>query len=475
MPPTPAPAMQDGDKHDPQRLARPAPAGKQLVCPECRATVGAAAYETHLRTAHHQHVFRGARRSYTETLALLLNLLTESPPDAEAWAVLAALMRDEHGARAGTVLAALVGALLSRVVGDRRSAAVDGLAELIARGPHAALTAALAAADEVAGRRLALALIAKQAPPFDPAMLPPLRVLLLDRRLPVEAQLAAVAALVRSAGPESPLAAEMLHKLVGGLARTQAVERLREFERLQGPSKAIDALRVELEDQLRMSCPRCPALLRRPAMIRHLWDEHKLILDGRRVRDPWGVVEAWLIEYRATGDAELLERCRIRGEQLDPEGGPHRVHRLLLRTGSADAEARRDLLGEARRLHASLCPWCYALAPQPREAPPLAVNLRPGRLSAAGYAVETSSQGLWNILEIRAGGRVLHHGREGWMYLTRRTALLVLAGPWVLAALVAAVWADSVIPAVALGLVACWRPCGWSASPGARRAPRRPA
>ena len=180
------------------------------------------------------------------------------------------------------------------------------------------------------------------------------------------------------------------------------MERLRQFERLHGPSPALDALCAELEEQMRMSCPRCSVQLRRPEMIRHLWDEHRLILDSRRVREPWAVIEDWIIEYRATGDAGLLERCRLRGAQLDPEGGLHRVHRLLLRTGAADAEARRDLVAEARERHASLCPWCYVPAPQPRESPSLAINLRPGRLSAGGYEVETGAKGIWTTLEVRA-------------------------------------------------------------------------
>ena len=101
--------MPDGDKHDPQQLVAAAPPEAPLVCPECGATVAPAAYEGHLRQAHRLHAFRGQHRSYTETLALLLNLLAETPPDAEAWRILQTLMREEHGARAPTVLAALLG------------------------------------------------------------------------------------------------------------------------------------------------------------------------------------------------------------------------------------------------------------------------------------------------------------------------------------------------------------------------------
>ncbi len=436
--------MPDGDKHDPQSLIAAAPPEVLLVCPECGAPLAAAVYEAHLRQAHRLHFFRGIRRTYTETLAQLLNLLAAPSPDDEAWRVLAVLMRDEHGARAPTVLAALLGALLTRVDDASRAAAADRLADLLAAesDSNARLTTALAADGETAARRLALALIARQTPPFDPALLKPLRGLLLDRRLPIESQFAALAALLRSAGPDSPLAAEFLRKLVGGLGKNQSVERLRDFARRHGGSPALDALCAELEEQMRMSCPRCSVQLRRPAMIRHLWDEHRLILDGRRVRDPWAVIDDWIIEYRATGDAELLERCRLRGVQLDPEGGLHRVHRLLLRTGAADAEARRDLIAEARERHASLCPWCYALAPQPREAAPLPINLRPGRLSAAGYEVDAGPKGIWNTLEIRTPAGLLFRGLEGRWRLTRRGATLFLVGPLATLTLAAAlVWA----------------------------------
>ena len=51
-----------------------------------------------------------------------------------------------------------------------------------------------------------------------------------------------------------------------------------------------------------MSCPRCGVEMRRPAMIQHLWDEHRLVLDNLRVRDPWHVIEEWLDAYKAGHD-----------------------------------------------------------------------------------------------------------------------------------------------------------------------------
>ena len=103
-------------------------------------------------------------------------------------------------------------------------------------------------------------------------------------------------------------------------------------------------------------------------MMRHLWDKHRLILDGRHVREPWAVVEDWINEYRQSGDPARLELCRIRASQLDPIDGLHRVHRLLLKSGASDAEAQDDLLVQAREQHASLCPGCFAWRPAARAA-----------------------------------------------------------------------------------------------------------
>ena len=341
-------AMPDGDNLDPRPLAAAAKAAEVLlVCPECGAPQTAPAFESHLRQAHRLHFFRGALRSYNDALTYLLNLLTADPPDAEASRELTGLMREEHGPRADNILAALLGALLTRVDGDLRDAVVARLADLLVARRQPAPDDGPGRPVKRSRRWLALAVMARVAPPFDAALLQPLRGLLLDRRLPIEAQFAALASLLRSAGPNSPLTDELLRKLVGGLGKARAVDRLRQFEQRFGQTPALEAICDDLEEKMRMNCPRCSTQLRRPAMIRHLWDEHRLILDGRRVRDPWAVIEDWIAEYRFNGDAALLERCRIRGRQLDPEDGLHRVHRALLRAGGHDSDARKDLIAEA--------------------------------------------------------------------------------------------------------------------------------
>src|SRR5262249_21722837 len=156
----------------------------------------------------------------------------------------------------------------------------------------------------------------------------------------------------------------------GNMSKPSAVERLHLLEARAGQAEAIDALCAELEDQIRMACPRCKAELVRPEMIRHLWDEHRLVLDGRRVREPWRGVADWVEDYGLEKDPEMLARCRELAERLDPRGGARELDRLLLRQGVDDAGARRALADEAGRQGASLCPHCYALVPPRSYEPP---------------------------------------------------------------------------------------------------------
>jgi hypothetical protein len=234
--------------------------------------------------------------------------------------------------------------------------------------------------------------------------------------------------------------------LIAPYGKARAIDKLRQLEKKVGNCPALDDLCARLEDQIRMVCPRCSVQMRRPAMRKHLWDEHRLILDGRRVRDPWRLIEDWLEDYRLEGGAALLDRCRDLAQRLDAAGGLRRLHRLILAHGIDDAEARRDVLAEAVQQRASLCPHCYALVPPREEAAPAELSVWRGRLSARGYRVEVSDAGLVPRLEIETPAGMLYRGREPGKGLTRKGALLVLSGPPVVAALALAV----VLPALTL-------------------------
>jgi hypothetical protein len=439
--------MPDGDKRVSRRptalppapdagAAEAVPPEAPFLCPECSAPC--ASIETHLRQAHRVYVFRGTRRSYPETVALLLTLLASARPDPEAWETLSAIAGEDHGGRGDLFLASLLPGALDRLEEGRRPAATEGLGQTLAAARAVPLIALLASDDAATARHLALAALAHLEPPVPAVLHQPLRGLVLDRRLPSPLQLAATANLVRSAGADSPLAGEFMDLLTSGLGTARSIERLRQLEQLLGPTPAVARLCEALEERVRMSCPRCGIELRRPEMTQHLWQQHHLVLDGRRVRDPWAVVEEWLDAYRTTGDAEMLERCRVAGQRIDPQQGLAYVHRLVLLRGIDDPEARRGLAEEARGLHASVCPHCYSFVPVPREFPPFFVNAYRGRLSARGYRVEVDDRGLRTRLEIDTPTRRLLRGPEPGRRWTPRALASLAATPLVFLALAVA-------------------------------------
>jgi hypothetical protein len=381
------------------------------------------------------------RRRRSRALATALKAVLRSRPDPAAWEKAASVARRDHGSQADAYLATLLARNLARRPAARQPAIIAGLAGLLAGTASAALVQALAAGTEEAGRQLALALFARRPAPLDLSLVPALCRLLAERKLPSPAKLAALAVLFRTTGPDSPHLAEPLQALIHGRSKTRALTFLQRLERRTGPSPVLDAVRARLEEALRLSCPRCPAQLRRPEMIQHLWEQHQLVLDGRRVRDPWSLVEEWVAAYRDSRDPELIQRCRTLAGRLDGGQGLRKLDRLLLARQVADEETRAAVLGEARRTHASLCPWCFALVPQPPEMPPLDVFQVDGSLGAAGYNVLVSDAGWQTLLEIRTPQGLLQHGPEPGRRWTRRGLRAAFAAPLLLLALLFALGA----------------------------------
>ncbi len=406
-----------------------------VVCSECRASFRPGAYETHLRQAHRIYQFRGIRRSYGDTFAALLEALGGDRPDAEAWRTLTELAFEDHGDLAHVFLARTLGQMLKGLPSPRRESVLVALGAFLGRTRVSGLALALASDPELWARCLALYVLAHLPAPFDLALIPSFRGLLLDRRLPVEAQFAAMANVLRSSPTNGELVEELLQTLVSGLGKSKSIDRLRNLESMVGKHPNIDALCERLEDRLRMNCPRCPTQLRRPEMIVHLWSEHRLVLDGRRVRDPWSMIEEWIDAYCERREVELLERCRTLVHRLDSDEATSRFHSLLLSHGVADEEARRSSIEEAVERHAARCPWCYELVPVAREVPAARLNVYRGRLSARGYRVEISERGPLTSLEIVTPEKRIYRGRELGQLLTCRGAMFAFVAPLVAIAL----------------------------------------
>jgi hypothetical protein len=416
-------------------------AERPVACARCGGMVATANLETHLRRAHRIYQFRGVERSLADTWTALASAVCGSTPDYQAWTTLEIIAREELQEGADALLAGRLGQALSAVAPERRGQVVVSAAEAIgAAGSATRLALALATASQEPQAPWALAYLALELGirvpvPLDADILAVLRPLLATKEVPPDVRLAAAAVFLRTTGKVGRAANEVLDALVGKTGKARAIERLRELERRVGKSANIDELCAHLEEQVRMVCPRCRVQLRRPAMREHLWQEHRLVLDGRRVREPWRLIEEWLVDYRMEPDAGLLDRCRELAQRVDAAGGLLQLSRLILAQGIDHPEARRDLLAEGRRQRACLCPHCYTLVPPREEPPPAELSVWHGRLSARGYRVEVSETGLVPRLEMETPRRVVFRGPEPPWRLSRKGAFLILAGIPALAAL----------------------------------------
>jgi hypothetical protein len=211
---------------------------------------------------------------------------------------------------------------------------------------------------------------------------------------------------------------------------------------------------IAVEKAGKLICPRCSIRLPHAELVRHLWQEHHLILDGQSARDPWRLIEDWLDEYCQNPRAQLLARCRAFARRVDPEGGIRRVERLFLAHRIDDQAARQALLDEARVQSASLCPRCFAFVFSPEEVPALPLVLLDGRLESNGYQVEIFEQGFFSRLRVEAPERKIYKGPEPERWLTTRGAETALAGPVLVLALVAALaWPAEHKPVVVVALL----------------------
>src|SRR5205807_1021546 len=82
----------------------------------------------------------------------------------------------------------------------------------------------------------------------------------------------------------------------------------------------------------------------RPQMIKHVWLEHGLLMDGQSVREPWRLIEDWVEDYSLDRNPELLARCRALARRIDPREGLLRVHRLFLEKRVSDKGAVASVL-----------------------------------------------------------------------------------------------------------------------------------
>ncbi len=408
-------------------------------CPECAAQVRSGDLELHLRRLHGIFQFRGVRRSYTETRDFLLATVCGARPDVQAWQTLVSLAEDRHGAAASERLPLWLCHTIKAVAREERTRVVTVAADAIARTEEALRLLPVLLGDNIppawknVARQLALEIVARreQAPPPDiVAMVKPY---LAAKEVPPESRRRGMAGLMKAAGMTDVQALELLQTYVSATSRHRAVDRLHELEQETGQSPLLDSFIAGLEERIRMTCPRCQVELERRDMVGHLWDKHRLVLEGRRVREPWRVLADWVVDYGLEKDPVLLERCRELAERTDPQDGLYTLQRLLVRQGVEDRDAWAALLSRARQRGVSLCPHCYGHLPVPATLPPLHLA-GTDHLEGYGFLVEIDESGLRPQVRITTPAGLLYEDPEPGAWLTRLGGVVALAGPVFLAA-----------------------------------------
>lgn len=410
-----------------------------VPCSECGAQVRAVDLEAHLRRLHNIFEFRGVRRTYNESRDFLLTCVCGTRPDVPAWRALVGMAQDRYGAEAEERLTTWLCRTIKGWDRSERNRVASVVADAAARTDTGLNLIATLLGHKVqpawknAARHLALEIVARLEDPLPDALWASVKPYLAAKDIPAESRQNAVVGLLKSFGIAAPRTVEILQSYVSATNKSRAVERLHQLEQRVGQSPVLDEFIAGLEDRIRMTCPRCQAQLERAEMVRHLWDKHRMMLEGTRVREPWRVLADWVVDYGLEKDPALLERCRNLARKTDPQDGPVRLQRLLLRQGIEDPEAWNALVSSARQRGVSLCPHCYAQVPAAPVVPPMPLA-GSDRLEGHGFSIRINDAGLRPHLRIENLGSLLYDDPEPDGSLTPLGALLALAFPVVLAA-----------------------------------------
>lgn len=417
-----------------------------VSCSECQSQVHARDLELHLRRAHQIFQFRGDRKSYVEARDAILSAVCTPPPDLAAWKSLQLLAEDKHPGERDRYLVNWIYQYLRAVNPELLSPNIAGLAEvLVNSGAHVPLMSHFAGAGknaswELLGQNIAIEICGRLTGPIAAPLVRMVLPFLDLRDLPRRARENAAITLLRGAGGDEALGIEILRAFLAQTSKKRGVEKLQQLEQRFGHSRAIDAVLMEVEDEIRMSCPRCPTELRKKDMVAHLWDRHRLYLDGQRVREPWRVIEDWVVDYGLEKDPQVLERCRNLALQDDPRDGLTRLNRLLFRRGLRERELLSELREQASARNATLCPHCSATVDIAESLKIDPIVLDSSRLEGFGYLIEVSDRGLVPKVRVETPDAIVYRGREVGRTLTRLGALLSAVVPITLATYAVLSW-----------------------------------
>jgi hypothetical protein len=345
-----------------------------------------------------------------------------------------ALFSDPPLSQAGPVRQAYL-ALTQAATVSERSQALDRLLRAVRQDKLTGrFLRRLCESAEPDANRLALEVALRLAVPLDERLVEMLMPHLAKRPIPAVIRVRVCLNLLRSLAPTDERCVGVVESMRRGMSKSGGLRRFRRLREQLGPHPALDAVIADLEQALSHRCPRCQAQVNRVDLALHLWQEHGLVIDEGKIREPWALIDNWVKQFVRKGQAQQLEDALELAEQIDPIHGVSRVYRKLLANDPSDADALDYLRQQAKEQQATLCPRCYALVPTPQERQPTPLQLGRGRLQRGGYAVVVDESGLWTELILRLPGGLVYRGTEPLFTWSRRGAMIACVGALLLIA-----------------------------------------
>ena len=261
------------------------------------------------------------------------------------------------------------------------------LHSLKASGPH--------------GPRLALEFLHRLEGDIPTACVPFATQLLADRRSPVSLRLS-VAGKLLDQQPDTTEATESITcALTTGLSRSRALQRLLELQSCVTVSKSLDAKVTELEQRLKLRCPICRQVCRRPELVLHLWSAHRLSFEAGVTLDPQMSVQRIIDAASTTADAGMYDVAFHQAMLLRSDWNELDVlRRLTIRPSNSAASIPATLTRHAADHNAGLCAKCLAELPDALPELPQPLSVGSGRLSGDGYAVEVRESQLGRVVRV---------------------------------------------------------------------------
>ena len=223
--------------------------------------------------------------------------------------------------------------------------------------------------------------------------------MLSEKVIPMSVRLTAAGQLLESVPDRPETIRPILQAATRGLSRSRRLEYLIQLQSRVRRCQSLDHVVNQTEASVKLRCPKCPKKLTRTELIRHLWQEHRLLFDHGRALEPRRRLES-LIDQAAIQSS--LTQQAVSAEALDavfaaaavyfPKQPPRRMLQAIAARSMKDRSQLQTLLQEAAELHCGLCPVCLDRIPDPVLPLPGPLNLSPTALQGEGYRLTLSQR-----------------------------------------------------------------------------------